>query len=151
LGGLLARKTLPLAFALPFLLGWMRLQGQQFGFYGTEFGLSIFTTANVVVFFTLIWIGSNSLNRVDAERKRSSKVVRESEDQFRTMADSIPQLAWIAKADGFIHWYNRRWYEYTGTKPEEMEGWGWQTVHDPLLLPKVMVTVESLHRQWRAI
>ena len=48
------------------------------------------------------------------------------------MADSIPQLAWIAKADGFIYWYNKRWYEYTGTTPHQMDGWGWQSVHDPL-------------------
>ncbi len=62
----------------------------------------------------------------------------ESESHFRQMADSIPQLAWIAKADGWIFWYNRRWYEYTGTTPAQMEGWGWQTVHDPKELPNVV-------------
>jgi PAS domain S-box-containing protein len=50
----------------------------------------------------------------------------------------MSQLAWIARADGFIFWYNRRWYEYTGTTPEQMEGWGWQSVHDPAVLPRVM-------------
>ena len=72
------------------------------------------------------------------ERKRAEASLQESEDRFRTMANSIPQLAWIARADGFIFWYNRRWYEYTGTTPEQMEGWGWQSVHDPEVLPKVM-------------
>jgi PAS domain S-box-containing protein len=62
----------------------------------------------------------------------------ESESRFRQMADSIPQLAWIARQDGWIFWYNRRWYEYTGTTSEQMEGWGWQSVHDPKELPKVM-------------
>ena len=55
------------------------------------------------------------------------------------MANSIPQLAWIARADGFIFWYNQRWYDYTGTTPEQMEGWGWQSLHDPKVLPEVMV------------
>ena len=50
---------------------------------------------------------------------------------FRNLADAIPQLAWIATPDGDIHWYNRRWYDYTGTTPEQMRGWGWQSVHDP--------------------
>ena len=72
------------------------------------------------------------------DRKGAKERLRESEERFRTMANSIPQLAWVAKADGFIHWYNRRWYEYTGTTPEQMEGWGWQSVHDPATLPKVL-------------
>lgn len=57
---------------------------------------------------------------------------------FRLLADNIPALCWIARADGYIYWYNRRWHDYCGTTPQEMEGWGWQSVHDPLELPKVM-------------
>ncbi len=71
-------------------------------------------------------------------RKQTELKLVESEARFRTMANSITQLAWIARADGHIYWYNRRWYEYTGTTPEQMEGWGWQSVHDPDVLPKVM-------------
>jgi PAS domain S-box-containing protein len=70
--------------------------------------------------------------------RASEAALRDSELQFRTMVNSIPQLAWMAHADGHIHWYNRRWYEYTGTTPREMEGWGWQSVHDPAYLPKVL-------------
>ena len=58
--------------------------------------------------------------------------------EFAALADNLPQLAWIADADGWITWYNRRWYEYTGTTPAEMEGWGWQAVHDPETLPQVL-------------
>jgi PAS domain S-box-containing protein len=72
------------------------------------------------------------------ERKQMEAAQRDSEERFRTMANSIPQLAWVAHPDGFIYWYNQRWYEYTGTKPEQMEGWGWQIVHDPAVLPEVM-------------
>jgi len=72
------------------------------------------------------------------ERKQAEEALRESEDQFRTMANSIPQLAWMAHADGFIFWYNQRWHDYTGKTPLEMEGWGWQSVHDPDVLPKVL-------------
>jgi PAS domain S-box-containing protein len=71
-------------------------------------------------------------------RKRAEDALQQSEDRFRTMANAIPQLAWIAKADGYIYWYNQRWYDYTGTTPKQMEGWGWQSVHDPNELPKVM-------------
>ncbi|MDQ3800739.1 MAG: PAS domain S-box protein [Acidobacteriota bacterium] len=76
---------------------------------------------------------------VDITRiKEAEEALRESEEQLRTLANTIPQLAWMAEPDGFISWYNRRWYDYTGTTPEQMEGWGWQTVHDEELLPQVV-------------
>jgi PAS domain S-box-containing protein len=56
---------------------------------------------------------------------------RVREEQFRALAESIPQLAWMADAGGSIYWYNRRWYDYTGTTLEEMRGWGWRSVHHP--------------------
>ena len=71
-------------------------------------------------------------------RKEADEALRRSESQFRTLADSIPQLAWMADETGWISWYNQGWYEYTGTTPEQMAGWGWQRVHDPAVLPVVM-------------
>ncbi len=65
------------------------------------------------------------------ERKRAEETLRENERQFRTLANSIPQLAWMADREGYIFWYNDRWYDYTGTTLEEMQGWGWQKVHHP--------------------
>ncbi len=72
------------------------------------------------------------------ERKRAEEAVRESEQQLRTLANAIPLLAWMAEPDGYIFWYNQRWYDYTGMTPEQMEGWGWQSVHDPEILPRVL-------------
>lgn len=57
---------------------------------------------------------------------------------FRDLADNLPTLCWVANADGHITWYNRRWHDYCGTTAEQMEGWGWQAVHDPDVLPAVM-------------
>ena len=48
----------------------------------------------------------------------------------------MPQLGWTAQPNGFIDYYNRGWYEYTGTTFEEMQGWGWESVHDPEHLAK---------------
>ena len=72
------------------------------------------------------------------EYRRAEEALKANEQQFRTLADSIPNLTWWANADGYITWYNQRWYEYTGKTPEQMEGWGWQSVHDPEVLPKVL-------------
>lgn len=61
-----------------------------------------------------------------------------SEDQFRTFVESIAQLAWTMTPDGWIDYYNQRWYDYTGTRFEDMEGWGWVQVHDPDDLPRIL-------------
>jgi len=57
---------------------------------------------------------------------------------FKEFANNMPVLCWMADATGYITWYNDRWHEYCGTTPAEMEGWGWQAVHDPEKLPAVM-------------
>jgi PAS domain S-box-containing protein len=65
------------------------------------------------------------------DRKKAEQALLENERRFRTLGDNIAHLAWMASADGNIHWYNRRWFEYTGTTLEEMQGWGWEKVHHP--------------------
>lgn len=71
-------------------------------------------------------------------RMAAEHEVRAERERFRALADNVPNLVWMAKPDGWIYWYNSRWYEYTGTTPEQMEGWGWQSVHDPQILPSVL-------------
>jgi PAS domain S-box-containing protein len=83
-------------------------------------------------------IGICKITRDISERRRAEATLQEREGQFRTLANSIPQLVWMANPDGAIVWYNDRWYEYTGTTPEQMEGDGWQGVHDPTVLPDVV-------------
>lgn len=72
------------------------------------------------------------------KQKEAEDKMRSSEERFRALAENIPNLAWMADATGSIYWYNNRWYEYTGTKPKQMEGWGWQSVHDPKYLSGVL-------------
>jgi PAS domain S-box-containing protein len=72
------------------------------------------------------------------DRKRAEQALAHEQEKMRLLADTIPQLAWMARPDGYIFWYNKRWYEYTGATPAAMEGWGWQSVHDPSVLPEVL-------------
>jgi len=70
-------------------------------------------------------------------RRRAEDRLRRSEARFRTLANSLPQLAWQTDADGQIEWYNRRWYDFTGTGFEEMKGSGWVSMHHPDHLERV--------------
>ena len=65
------------------------------------------------------------------EKKRAEAELRDSQQQFANLANSMSQLSWTAEPDGNIYWYNQRWYDYTGTTLEEMQGWGWSQVHHP--------------------
>jgi PAS domain S-box-containing protein len=65
------------------------------------------------------------------DRKQVEEELRQSEERFRTLADNISQFAWMADENGSIFWYNQRWFDYTGTTLEEMQGWGWQKIHHP--------------------
>lgn len=71
------------------------------------------------------------------ELVEAREAAQRSEADYRALFDLMPQLAWVARPDGFIHFYNRGWYEYTGTTLDEMQGWGWERVHDPEQLPEV--------------
>jgi PAS domain S-box-containing protein len=52
-------------------------------------------------------------------------------ERFRTMADAMPQMVWTARADGFVDYYNQRWFDYTGLTFEETQGWGWKQTQHP--------------------
>jgi PAS domain S-box-containing protein len=72
------------------------------------------------------------------EQRQFEEALREREEEFRTLANSIPQLAWMTDANGAIMWYNQRWYDYTGTNFEQMRGWGWRAVHHPQHVDQVV-------------
>ncbi|HZQ54496.1 MAG TPA: ATP-binding protein [Bryobacteraceae bacterium] len=79
------------------------------------------------------------------ENARLYQQVVANEQQWHMLANSIPQLAWMADEKGWLFWYNQRWYDYTGTTFEEMQGWGWEKVHHPDHLQRV---VERVSRAW---
>jgi len=60
-----------------------------------------------------------------------------SEQLFQRNFDLMPQLGWTANAAGEVDFFNKGWYDYTGKSFAEMKGWGWQSVHDPEIYPRV--------------
>jgi PAS domain S-box-containing protein len=65
------------------------------------------------------------------DRKLAQARLEETAQQFKVLANSIPQMAWMADPDGFIYWYNDRWLNYSGLPLDELKGYGWQKIHHP--------------------
>jgi PAS domain S-box-containing protein len=83
------------------------------------------------------------LRQSEDRLRKNSEALRESEARFRDLANNISQLAWMADETGQILWYNQRWFDYTGTTLEEMQALGWQRMHHPDHLQRV---VEKFNR-----
>jgi PAS domain S-box-containing protein len=73
-------------------------------------------------------VGVNVAAEEITERKRAEAALKASERQFHTLADSIPQLVWMADAGGNIYWFNSHWHDYTGTPAGEIAAHDWQAV-----------------------
>ncbi len=66
-----------------------------------------------------------------SERKAAEEELRASEERLRLLADTMPQLVWTARPDGFRDFFNRRWREYTGLALEQAQGDGWRAILHP--------------------
>jgi len=83
-------------------------------------------------------LGMTGMAQDISARREADDHLRQSEEELRALANTIPQLAWMADPSGAIVWFNQRWYEYTGITPSESTGWGWKAVYDPAVLPAVL-------------
>jgi PAS domain S-box-containing protein len=87
------------------------------------------------------------VQRDNLARGLREKSLGESEERFCSLANNIPQLAWMADEKGSIFWFNQRWFDYTGSTLDEMAGWGWQKVHHPDHVKRV---VDKISRCFQA-
>ena len=60
-----------------------------------------------------------------SDLKVAEMALKHSEEQFRTLTQSLPQLIWTADTRGYCDFFNQQWYDYTGSSSEEAAGKGW--------------------------
>lgn len=78
------------------------------------------------------------VKRAEREAARQESII-ESERQFQSLAQSMPQIVWTARPDGFLDWYNQVWYDYTGSTFER----GWE--NDEIVHPDDM---DQTYKRW---
>ncbi|MGZ4353859.1 MAG: PAS domain S-box protein [Gaiellaceae bacterium] len=104
--------------------------------------------SKVAVFIDL-WEKTERL-RDQEERLREQQLAelrRESEERYRSLADAMPQIVWTTDREGRATYYNRRWFDYTGMRPQDADDGAWARVCHPDELPTAMArraeTLES--------
>jgi PAS domain S-box-containing protein len=65
------------------------------------------------------------------DRLIAEQALRQSETQFRTFAEAMPNHVWTASPDGSLDWFNPRVYDYSGTKPGDLDDQGWAAIVHP--------------------
>ncbi|OLN86778.1 Two-component system protein A 2 [Colletotrichum chlorophyti] len=59
------------------------------------------------------------------------EIKERDEERFRLICDTMPQLVWTTRPDGYHDFFNTRWYTYTGLTQEESLGLGWKHPFHP--------------------
>ena len=65
------------------------------------------------------------------DRERAEAALRESEQKFEAITNSVDQMIWSTRPDGYHDFYNDRWYEFTGMRPGSTDGKAWSAMFHP--------------------
>ena len=128
-GGLLFRWLLPVAILTPLIISGLTLWARNIGLFEEKYASAVRVTLVIAIFVGCIWRASHSLCRIDRERHRLDAERVEGERRFRFLAEAMPQIVWISRADGEIEYLNQRWFDYTGLDPDR--GGEWHQVMHP--------------------
>jgi PAS domain S-box-containing protein len=72
------------------------------------------------------------VHRQRTEQERIARAQAEATARlYQTVAEAMPQIVWTARPDGWLDYYNQRWFDYTGLNLEQTQGWGWEPVIHP--------------------
>lgn len=69
--------------------------------------------------------------RLRLEAAERADALTDSEQRFRTLADTMPQMVWSTLPDGYHDYYNARWYEFTGMPKGSTDGEEWNGMFHP--------------------
>jgi two-component system sensor histidine kinase/response regulator len=96
----------------------------------------------LIAAFVFLMVGAATIyghkikNQMESDAREKERNLEEVQRErvnrrFRLLTEAIPQIVWTANPDGFLDYYNQRWFDYTGMTLEQTEGWGWQPVLHP--------------------
>jgi two-component system, cell cycle sensor histidine kinase and response regulator CckA len=140
MGGTTARRLLPVVIVAPAVLGWVSLQGQRAGRYGTEMGVAIVVITMISVLSVFVWMNARALLRLEAQRREAEGALRGREAHMRSVLDSALDAVVTMNASGDVTYWSRRAEQIFGWPAAEAVG---QNLGE-LLIPE---SLREAHRQ----
>ena len=93
-GGIVAGRLISMAIAVPFILGWLILQGLRANLYDPAFSLGLLVVLLIFTLVLVIWKNAQRLNQLDYDRNRSSDRLRSSKERYRNIFESVGVSIW---------------------------------------------------------
>jgi diguanylate cyclase (GGDEF)-like protein/PAS domain S-box-containing protein len=121
-GGLIARRLLPLALTAPFVIGWLRMQGERMGLYTSEFGVALVSLVYVVLFTAFIWRTADELRDSDRRRFATERARVQQQAQLTGIIDSAMDAILMADAEQRIVLFNPAAERMFGRKAADVLG-----------------------------
>ena len=121
-GGIVLRQLMPLTIVILVVLGWLRLQGQQAGFYDTNFGLALMVLLSAGSLSFVLWLNAGRLDRIDAQRGLAESALSVSEQRFRALLENSWDAVALFSADGAILYGSPSTFHILGYPLDEFVG-----------------------------
>ena len=93
-GGIVARRLIPVAIAVPLVLGWLVLQGYRLKWYDAAFAIAMLMLLLVIIYIALIWRNAVFLNRIDRDRKSAEAALLEQEQRYHYIFNAVGVSVW---------------------------------------------------------
>jgi two-component system, cell cycle sensor histidine kinase and response regulator CckA len=122
LGAVLERRLLPAVLLVPLIVGWIRVEGQKAGLYGTDFGVALFTTVDIVVFFLLVlWCG-RAVHNADLERRDAENALRKTTQTLQSVIRTSPMPVVVLDNERLVRIWNAAAEQVFGWSEQELIG-----------------------------
>ena len=151
-GGVTIRRLFPAAIAIPALIGFVCLKGEEAGLYGPKQGIALFALASAGAFAALIWVTARSLERLDVERSRANLELAERHHAAAWQAAIVESSddAIVGKTlDGTIVSWNHGAERLYGYSAEEIVGRNVSVLAPPERLDESLGILAELGRGLR--
>ena len=136
-GGLLAGRLLVATVTVPFVLGWLILQGQRAEIYRPAFGLSLLVVVLIISFCVLIWHNAALVEGISKERDRAKQALRVKEEKLNSFVDADLIGIIFADINGSIQQANDEFLRMIGYTQEDIQAGkiSWIEITAPEYLP----------------
>jgi signal transduction histidine kinase len=113
-GGAMARRLLPAAFLVPFVLGYIRVAGERAGWFDLGFGTAAFVMLTAVALAALVLLSIRQVGQTEAAQAKLAAAVRDSEQRTLRLLDGLPTGVFVVDSAGRPSYANAKSGEILG-------------------------------------